>query len=94
MENQENKKYSVMEDEKFIDFLEKKDEKLVDFLTDKFGVIDDKFERVDDRFDSIDKRINKLEEDNGYFRNNMVTKDYLDRKLEQFVKDVELALSK
>ena len=43
MEEERNKKFSVMQDEEFIEF-----------LTGKFGVIDEKFEKVDERLNKIE----------------------------------------
>lgn len=65
-----NKAPSIMEDKDFMDF-----------LTGKFGGIDEKFEKIDERFEKIDERFEKIEGDIGYLKNNMVTKDYLDKKL-------------
>jgi len=81
MTKDEGAQYSVVQDKKFIEFLEKKDEKLVDFLTDKFGVIDESFEKVDERFEKVDERFEKIESRLDRIENTMVTKDYLDKKL-------------
>ncbi|HRY60348.1 MAG TPA: hypothetical protein P5096_03135 [Patescibacteria group bacterium] len=54
MGNTDEQKDSIMDDEKFINFMESRDEKLVDFLTTKFGAIDGRFEKIEGRLDRIE----------------------------------------
>lgn len=84
MKEEKNKRYSVMGDEPFIEF-----------LTDKFGGVNERLDKVEGRLDGVEKDISVLKEDIGvlkgdvgelkegfgYLKNNMVTKEYLDRKL-------------
>ena len=67
MENKDEKQFSAMDDEKFIEF-----------LTDKFGKIDERFEKMD--------------EDIGYLKNNMVTKPFLTEKLADLGGDYNLKI--
>jgi hypothetical protein len=44
--------------------------------------VSEKFEKIDQRFEIMDKRLNKIE-------SNMVTKEYLDQKIDETKADIE-----
>ena len=61
---------------------------LADHMDDRFQAVDRRFEAVDRRFEAVDRRFEVLEGRFGVLEgkvggigNQMVTKDYLDRKL-------------
>ncbi len=87
----ENKEQSsVMEDEEFIEFLENKfgkNEEGFEKVEEKFEKVEERFEKVEERFERVDERLNRIE-------NQMVTKDYLDDKIEDLRGDLILKLKK
>ena len=68
-----------------------------------FDHVDERFKRVDERFDAVDERFGGIEKDVAYIKQrlaaledevqalsrNMITKQYLDAKLDIFIRNQE-----
>lgn len=74
-----------------------------DGVDERFDAVDKRFERIDERFDAVDKRFSAIESDLTGIKGrlaavedeiqtlsrNMVTKQYLDAKLDIFIQSQE-----
>lgn len=72
-----------------------------DGVDDRFDAVDKRFAAVDDRFDAVDKRFDAIESDLAHIKNRlaamedeiqtlsrtMITKQYLDAKLDIFIQN-------
>lgn len=95
MENTNEEKPSIMDDERFVQFMESRDDKLVEFITDQLGGIKEEIGGIHEKIGGLKQDVSELKHDVSELKQDvgelkqdmrnvkttMITKSYLDDKI-------------